>query len=92
MTKRYSIAEARDRFAALVHELEITPCIELTRRGEPVAVLLAVREYERLQTGKGRFWESYQEFRKLVDLEELDIEPEVFAGIRDPSLGREVTP
>ncbi|MEW6569314.1 MAG: type II toxin-antitoxin system prevent-host-death family antitoxin, partial [Chloroflexota bacterium] len=41
MTKRYSIAEARQNLAAVVHELERRARIELTRRGKPVAVMLS---------------------------------------------------
>ncbi len=48
MSKRYTIAEARHNLAAIVHELERRAHIELTRRGEPVAVLLSMREYRRL--------------------------------------------
>ena len=90
MTKQYSIAEARNRFAAIVHDLEQNSRIELTRRGEPVAVLLSIREYQRLQSGKGRFWEAYVAFRESVNLRELNIEPRVLEGARDPSPGREV--
>lgn len=91
MIKEYSIAEARNQFAAIVHDLETEPYIQLTRRGKPVAVLLAVAEYDRLAAGKIGFWESYQTFRDAFDLPTLDIEPVVFEGLRDASPGREVT-
>lgn len=90
MPRRYSIAAARHDLAALVHELERTPQIELTRRGEPVAVLLSLQEYRRLQAGKTQFWDAYTAFRDAVDLAQLDIEPSVFDGVRDRSPGREV--
>lgn len=48
MTKKYSIADARDNFPGVVHEVEGGTRIELTRRGKPVAVLLGMGEYERL--------------------------------------------
>lgn len=36
------------------------------------------------------FWAVYQDFRRCFDLEELDIDPdEVFAGVRDPSPGKD---
>ncbi len=89
MSKRYSIAEARHNLAAIVHELERKVFIELTRRGEPVAVLLSVREYRRLTTTAGKFWEAYEAFHRTVDLRQLNIEPAVFEGLRDPSPGRE---
>ena len=88
MSRRYSIAEARHDLAALVHELEGIDLIELTRRGEPVAVMISVREYRRLVSGKDRFWDAYRAFRESFDVSRLDIEPEIFE--RDPSPGREV--
>jgi len=87
VSRRYSIAEARHDLAALVHELEGRDLIELTRRGEPVAVMLSLREYRRLTAGRDRFWEAYSAFREAVDLARLGIEPEIFD--RDPSPGRE---
>jgi len=87
VSRRYSIAEARHDLAALVHELEGRDLIELTRRGEPVAVMLSLREYRRLTAGRDRFWEAYSAFRESVDLARLGIEPEIFD--RDPSPGRE---
>lgn len=91
MIKEYSIAEARNQFAAIVHDLKITHSIRVTRRGKPVAVLLAIDEYERLAASKTGFWESYQSFRNTVDLAGLDIDPAVFDGLRDSSPGREMT-
>ncbi len=87
MSRRYSIAEARHDLAALVHELEGRDLIELTRRGEPVAVMLSLREYRRLAGGRDRFWDAYSAFRESVDLARLGIGPEIFD--RDPSPGRE---
>jgi prevent-host-death family protein len=54
MSKSYSIAEARDNFAAMVRDIEErVSVIELTRRGKPVAVLLSVGEYRRLSGQAG---------------------------------------
>lgn len=89
MSTQYSIAEARHNLAALVHELEHQASIELTRRGEPVAVLLSVREYQRLTSPTRRFWAAYEAFRQTVNLPELGIDENVFAGVRDVSPGRE---
>lgn len=90
MTKRYSIAEARHNLAAIIHEVEHKATIELTRRGESVAVLLSFREYRRLAAKRGKFWEAYETFRSAVDLPTLNIEPDVFASVRDSTSGREV--
>jgi prevent-host-death family protein len=91
MTKRYSIAEARHNLAAIVHEAERAAPIELTRRGEPVAVLLSIAEYRRLSGTANSFWEAYAAFRDSIDLSQLQIEPDVFDGTRDASPGREVS-
>lgn len=90
MTDTYSIAEARHNLAALVHALDKKERIELTRRGEPVAVLLSIRAYRRLAAPKVAFWETYEAFRRTHDLSALNIEPELFAGVRDHDPGREL--
>lgn len=47
--KSVSIAEARDKLAELIYAAEESGPIGITRRGTPVAVLLAAAEYTRLQ-------------------------------------------
>ncbi|HBY06942.1 MAG TPA: hypothetical protein DEH22_03845 [Chloroflexi bacterium] len=89
MTKSYSIAEARNRFTSILRDAETSPAIEITRHGEPVAVIISWQEYQRLSAPKD-FWDSYNSFRQVFDLAELAIEPEIFEGQRDPSPGREV--
>jgi len=89
MSKRYSIAEARHNLAAIVHEAERHSPVELTRRGEPVAILLSLQEYQRLLAKETNFWDAYTAFRDSVDLAQADIDPRVFEGVRDPSPGRE---
>jgi prevent-host-death family protein len=88
MPKRYSIAEARHDLAAIVHTLEQEPTIELTRRGEPVAVLLSLDEYRRLVARQRDFWSAYAAFRAQFDLEEGDT-AEPLRDLRDQSPGRE---
>ena len=90
MAQKYSIAEARHNLAAIVHELDRKAYIELTRRGEPVAVLLSMRAYRRLNAPRAKFWDAYQAFRQAFPLAELNIEPKVFAEVRDRTAGREV--
>jgi prevent-host-death family protein len=90
MANRYSIAEARNQLARIVHDAEKGHPVELTRRGKPVAVLVSAREYARLHAGKESFWEAICRFRREHNLEELDIRPEEFPGPRDRSVGRKV--
>jgi len=88
MSRQYSIAAARNQLPALVHAVEAGPPVELTRRGQPVAVLLSVADYRRLRQDKPDLWEAIQRFREETDLETLDAEG-VWAGVRDRSPGRE---
>ena len=91
MPPKYTIAEARHNLAAIVHELDDKERIELTRRGEPVAVLLSMRAYRRLAAPQASFWEAYQAFRQAFPLAKLDIQPAVFEDVRDRAPGREVS-
>ncbi len=88
MHRQYSIAAARNRLPALVHDIEKGPPVELTRRGKPVAVLLSIGEYKRLRRDKPDLWQAILRFREETDLAELDAE-EVWTDLRDRSPGRE---
>jgi len=91
MQAQYSIAQARDNLSRIVRNVERGAAIELTRRGKAVAVLLSANDYQRLATGRPGFWEAFEAFRRQTDLEQLAIEPQVFAGLRDSAPGREVS-
>lgn len=88
--KHYSIADARHNLAALVHECEEDGPIQLTRRGEPVAVLLSQADYARLTEPRRDFWEAYLAFRTEADQEALAGASDPFVGTRDMAPGREV--
>ena len=91
MTERHSIAEARRNLAKLIRAAENGKTVELTRRGEPVAVLVGHRLFRRLAANRRGFAAAYRDFLEAVDLSELDLDPdEVFEGIRDKSPGRDV--
>lgn len=90
MSKRYSIAEARHNLAAIVHELEEQPVIELTRRGEAVAVLLSLESYRRLLPAGAGFWSAYTSFRDAFGSDLLAAGADTFGDVRDRSPGREV--
>lgn len=89
MNKQYSIAEARDHLPSIVHEVEEGEAVELTRRGKTVAVLLSIPNYRRLKSGRTDFWTAYQNWRRSAEEEGIDIESEIFEGLRDKSPGRE---
>ena len=90
MDEQHSIAEARNQLPRLVREAESGKAVELTRRGEAVAVLIGRRQYEHLIAPARRFSEAWDTFAREVNLQELDIDPdEVFADTRDRSPGRD---
>ena len=80
MTKRYSIADARNQLARLVHAAEDGSVIELTRRGRPVAVVLSLEAYTRLTTKRPSLWATIETFRSeselLDDVDELFERPD----------------
>ena len=91
MTDRRSIAEARRNLPSLVRAAESGTAVELTRHGEPVAVLIGWKAFERLTAGRRRFSEAYAAFAKDADLQALGLEPdEVFGSVRDMTPGRDI--
>ena len=90
MGEQHSIAEARSNLPQLVRKAESGQAVELTRRGEGVAVLIGLRQYERLVSRSRRFSEAWKDFSGSVDLASLAIDPdEVFAAVRDKAPGRD---
>jgi prevent-host-death family protein len=51
--REYSVAEARDKLPALVHEAERGRPVRITRRGKRAAVLISEAEYRRSHGGAG---------------------------------------
>lgn len=86
--KRVSVADAKNRLPALIHEADAAP-IEVLRRGKPVAVILSREAYDRL-IGKGAgVWAAIESYRAGHDLRELDAET-AFATRDRSSRGRPV--
>ena len=91
MAKRYSIAEARSNLPSIVDQAEAGQEIELTRRGKPVAVVVSLREIERLRGERVPFGEAYRRFLKAHPLHETGVDESVFGAARDRGAGRKVT-
>jgi prevent-host-death family protein len=88
--EQHSIAEARSNLPQLVRKAESGHAVELTRRGEGVAVLIGLKQYERLVSQSRRFSEAWKDFSGSLDLVSLAIDPdEVFAAVRDKAPGRD---
>lgn len=86
----YSIAQARDSLARIVHEAEQGRAVELTRRGKAVAAIVSVRDLERIHAGRAGLWETLAAFRAKADLEDLWADGDPLRGVRDRSAGRQV--
>ena len=82
MTKRKTIAEARDNLARLIHEVEAGERVVITRRGRPVAMLLSIAAVELLRSGKEGFWDAATRFRERTNLEKLAL-AEALEEVRD---------
>jgi prevent-host-death family protein len=89
---QYSIAQARDRFAQIIHDAENGKPVQIVRHGKPVAVVLSLGEYQRLTSDHIEFGVDLAKFRQKYQIQSLDIEPdEVFNNVRDRSSSREVS-
>jgi prevent-host-death family protein len=91
MAQRYSITQARSRLPRIVDAAEAGVEIELTRRGEPVAVLVSHREFERLRGKRSHFRDAYRKFLKTHSLQEIGVDGDFAASTRDKMTGRKVS-
>ena len=96
MANTYSIAEARNRFAALIRQAEKSKKpVQVTRRGESVAVILSADEYDRLLANQPEqdFWTASQSWREKWRAADLDIDPdEIWQETRDKTPAPDVNP
>ena len=91
MPKRYSIADARISLPAIVDQAEAGGRVELTRRGKPVAVVIALREFERLRGDRPRFGDAYKNFLDKYSLKEVGLDDDFSASTREKGDGRKVS-
>jgi prevent-host-death family protein len=89
--RKVSVAEARQNFARLIERARRGEAIEITRRGEAVAVVLSASEYLALRGERPSFMQAARHVRNRLDVANLEIEDEVFEGLRDDTGGREVS-
>ena len=92
MRRVYSVAEARNHLAALVHEAEAGRPVRITRRGKPAAVLVSDDEYDRLARQRSGFWKALGAFRSTVAPDALVDAATAFEDVRDRGPGRDVAP
>ncbi len=88
MTRRVSVAEAKGKLPAIVHEVEQGSSVEITRHGRSVAAMVPMADFERLrEKGKG-FWNDLTKIRKIMSSEGVIIEDADFLDLRDMEEGR----
>jgi len=94
MPRQIPLAEAREHLPALIRDVEAGETVELTRRGQPVAVLLSATEYARLRHDdqEAGFFEALLDFRQRHRLDQQTPEPGEFDDLRDPTPGRPLAP
>lgn len=90
MARRYSIAEARAQLPAIIDLAAAGREVELTRRGEPVAVIVSTREFERLLGRKTTFPAAYKRFVEKFPANGAGVVKGFARSLRDRSAGRDV--
>lgn len=90
MACRYSIAQARAQLPAIVDLAAAGREVELTRRGQPVAVILSIRERDRLRGGNRDFPAAYKRFVEKFPAKGAGVDKKFARSLRDRSIGRDV--
>lgn len=87
--RNYSIGEAKNHLPRLVHEVEAGDTVTLLRHGKPVAVVVSIAEYGRIQAAAPLTpWQALLRAREHLGHDIADFE-DAFEGVRDRSEGRE---
>jgi prevent-host-death family protein len=89
--RKYSIAEARAHLPAIVDQAEAGAEVELTRRGQSVAVVVSRQELERLRGKHLHFRDAYRTFLERHRLEDIGVEDDFARSVRDRTTGRKVS-
>lgn len=87
----FSIADARSQLPKIIHTVEKGVVTQLTRRGEPVAVLLSLKEYEALVSqGKGSLLHAFKAYKALRQATNKDLTNEEVDSWRSKETGRKL--
>jgi prevent-host-death family protein len=86
--RKYSIADARSNLPTIVDQAEAGVEVELTRHGKPVAVVLSLRQLERLRGDRARFTDAYKAFLKRHSPKTIGFERDFFESLRPKEAGR----
>ena len=87
MSRRYSVAEAKNQLPAVIHEAEAGDAVEITRHGKPVVVMMSVACYHRLKGARPDMWEAYKAWQaRSRALTDADVD-----ALADPTRDAEST-
>lgn len=90
MSKEISMSEAMRKLPSLIHDVENGTSVRLTRRGRPVAIVISLHEYQRLNRKKEGLWDAFMAFRQMAEKENIGFSDSDFENLRDKSPGREI--
>ncbi|HAP42587.1 MAG: hypothetical protein A2087_11270 [Spirochaetes bacterium GWD1_61_31] len=85
-----ALFEAKNRLTDLVRQTEHGPPIEITRHGQPVAMLMGIEQYRQVEARTRGFASALELFRAdcAASLQAQDA-TDPFADLRDQTSGRE---
>ena len=90
MARRMTAAQVRKEWAKVLKSAQRGTPVEVTRNGEPVAVVLSIATYRAIeQARKETLSDVISRFRESVDPHDLE-GPDPWADVRDRSPGRDV--
>jgi prevent-host-death family protein len=85
----FSITDARSQLPTIIHSVEKGVVAQFTRRGEPVAILLSLKEYETLLLQrKGSLLQAFNAYRSLMEQTNDEFLDEDVDSWRDKEEGR----
>ncbi len=90
MKRIYSVGSARASLPAILDDVQSGQVIQVTRHGQPVAVIMSPAEYAGLERRQTSFGAACADFRKHFAVAELGLERDDFESLRDRRPGRKV--
>jgi prevent-host-death family protein len=90
-SRRFSVADARQPFAALIALAEDGAVVEITGHGKADAVIVSAARYASVTGASRGFAQALRDVRDRFDVDTLEIDDDVFDGLRDRSPGRSVS-
>jgi antitoxin Phd len=90
MNRKVSVAEAKNKLPAIIHDVKKGSVVEITRYGRSVAFVVPQKDYEWMQEKGGGFWEALVKVRNIMQAEGIVMEDRDFSNLRDASPGRSI--